>query len=92
MLNCITYHKAMTGSDIARELGVSRQAVSQILRKAVSKVYTGLIEEKVTESPLETVKFMRDWFGVEVEDDIKQFLDMLPSDVLQEVRDEARAM
>lgn len=76
----------MTGSEIARELGVSRQAVSQILKKAIDKVYKGLMNENITESPLQTVMFMRDWFGVEAKEDIKQFIDLLPREVYKEVK------
>jgi predicted transcriptional regulator len=80
----------MSGSEIARELGISRQAVSQALKRAMGKTYRGLLEQKITESPTETVLFMREWFGVLDEEDIEQFFDLFPKDVQEEIREHAR--
>lgn len=90
MVGNVEYVAAKTGSEIARELDISRQAVSQSLKRAISKVYKGLMENKVTETPTETVMFMRDWFGVEDEEDIKQFFDLFTSDIQDEIRNHAR--
>lgn len=86
MVEGVTYVKAYSGADIARTLGISRQAVSQVLKRAIRKVYRGLLDEGITESPTKTLLFMRDWFGVETEDDIKQFLNILPKSIKQEVQ------
>lgn len=88
MVEGITYVKAMSGSEIARSCGITRQAVSQVLKRAITKVYRGLMDEGVTNSPVKTLIFMRDWFGVESEDDIKQFLSILPASIRKEVKED----
>jgi transcriptional regulator len=82
--------RAKTGSEIARELNISRQAVSQTLKRAVTKIYKGLLEEGLTESPTETIMFMRDWFGVTDEEDLQQFFDMFPKSIRDEIKEHAR--
>lgn len=82
--------KAKTGSEIARELDISRQAVSQTLKRAVTKIYNGLQEEGITESPTETILFMQSWLGVTDEEDIQQFYDMFPKSIRDEIKEHAR--
>ena len=82
--------RAMSGSEIARELGCSRQAVSQTLKRAVTKLYEGLQEQGITESPTETVMFMRDWLGVTDEEVIQQFFDMFPKNIREQIKLDAR--
>lgn len=82
--------RAKTGSEIARELDISRQAVSQTLKRAVTKIYRGLLENEVTDNPTETILFMRDWFNITDEEDIQQFYDMFPKDIREEIKEHAR--
>ena len=82
--------RAKTGSEIARELNISRQAVSQTLKRAVTKIYNGLQEDGITESPMETILYMRDWFGITDEEDIQQFYDMFPKSIRDEIKEHAR--
>jgi predicted transcriptional regulator len=88
MVEGINYVKAMSGSEIASELGITRQAVSQVLKRAIGKVYRGLLDGGVTESPTKTLLLMRDWFGIETEDDIKQFLNLIPANIRKEIKDD----
>lgn len=90
MMENIEYVQAKTSSQIARELNISRQAVSQSLKRTVVKVYYGLQEEKITTNPTETIMFMRDWFGIEDEDDIQQFYDLLSMDIRDDIKAHAR--
>ena len=90
MLNNIDYERAMSGSEISRSLGITRQAVSQALKRAMGKTYTGLLAEKITENPTETVLFMREWFGILDEEDIEQFFDLFPKEIQDEIRAHAR--
>ena len=86
MVDNVDYVRAKTGSEIARELGISRQAVSQSLKRALTKMYTGLINEGVTSSPIETIMYLRDWLGVTDEEDIQQFYDMFPKNIKDDIR------
>lgn len=88
MLRNITYTRAKSSSDIAREMGITRQAVSQSLKRAITKVYNGLQTEGITDSPAKTLIFMREWFGIEDEDDIKQFITLLPPKIRREVKED----
>lgn len=90
MLNNIDYGRAMSGSEISRKLGITRQAVSQALKRAMEKTYYGLLDRKITENPTETVLFMRDWFGIIDDEDIEQFFDLFPKDIQDEIRAHAR--
>ena len=82
--------RAKTGSEIARELNISRQAVSQTLKRAVTKIYKGLQEEGITENPTETILFMRERFGITDEEDLQQFFDMFPKSIRDEIKEHAR--
>jgi len=82
--------KACTGSEIARTLGISRQAVSQTLKRSVTKIYKGLQDEGITTSPMETILYMRDWFNITDEEDLQQFYDMFPKTIRDEIKEHAR--
>lgn len=82
--------RAKSGSEIARELGTSRQAVSQTLKRAVTKLYNGLQEEGITDSPTDTIMFMREYLGIQDEEDIQQFFDMFPKNIRDEIKLDAR--
>ena len=82
--------RAKTGSEIARELNISRQAVSQTLKRSVTKIYNGLLAEGITDNPTETILFMREWFGVTDEEDLQQFYDMFPKTIREDIKEHAR--
>lgn len=88
MIDSVEYKKAMSGSEIARELGITRQAVSQTLKRTMGKVYTNLLKENITENPTETVFFMRDWLGVEDEEDIEMFFSLFPLKIRSEIKED----
>lgn len=90
MLSDINYLKARTGSEISRELDISRQAVSQSLKRAIIKVYEGLLIEEICDTPTESLMFMREWFGVQDDEDIQQFYDLFPKYIKDEIMNDAR--
>jgi DNA-binding transcriptional ArsR family regulator len=90
MLESVKYERAMSGSEISRTLGITRQAVSQALRRGMEKVYYNLLESGLTETPTETVMFMREWFGVMDDEDINQFFDLLSKEIQDEIRNDER--
>lgn len=81
---------AMTGSEIARELGISRQGVSQALKRAMGKMYNNMLKHKITSNPTETVLAMQEWLGITNEDDIKDFFNLFPKAVQDEIKDHAK--
>jgi len=90
MVDNINYVQSMSGSEIARELGISRQAVSQLLKRSISKVYNGILEKGLTDTPTETAMFMMDWFGIEDEEDIQQFYDLFSVEIQDKIRRDAK--
>ena len=90
MLENIEYIKAKTGSEIARELNISRQAVSQSLKRAIIKTYEGLLVENICDTPTEAIMFMRDWFGVDDDEDLQQFYDLFPKYIKDDILVDAR--
>lgn len=90
MLNGIKYHRAFTGSEIAREMGITRQAVSQSLKRGVTKMYYGLQEHGVTKTPTETIMHMRDYLGISDQEDIEQFFELFPKKIRDEIKEDAR--
>lgn len=71
----------MTGQEIAEELGITRQAVSKILQKAVTKVYN-----KLTGDPNERLLTMIRMFDINDEKDIKSLYKLLPKDAKEFVK------
>jgi len=90
MFNDVEYVQAKTGSEISRELNVSRQAVSQILKRAIVKVYENLLFENICDTPTDAILYMRNWFGVEEEEDIQQFYDLFPKRIKDEILNDSR--
>lgn len=82
--------RSKTGSEIARELNISRQSVSQTLKRAVTKIYKGLIEDGITDNPTQTIFFMSDWLNITDEEDLSQFYDMFPKSIRDEIKEHAR--
>jgi DNA-binding transcriptional regulator LsrR (DeoR family) len=79
--------REMTGAEIAKELGISRQAVSNTLKRAMKKVY---IEAKKLEnwSPFEAAVAISQMFGQDA--DLNKFFRLFPPDVRKEIEKDAR--
>ena len=78
------------GSMIATELGCTRQAVSNILKRAMKKFYieAGKIDE--TWGPFDRSVSMMKMFNVDHNaDDIKKFYTLFPPDVRKEIEQDA---
>lgn len=90
MMESVDYSQAKTGSEIARELNISRQAVSQLIKRAISKIYDGLLNEHVCDSPVDAILFMRKWFGINDDEDIQQFYDLFPPRIKEEILNDSR--
>ena len=79
---------AKTGAEIAKELGISRQAVSQTLKRAMAKVY---VETKKVEKgwgPFEVAAAMSIMFNVD-EVEMSKFFKLFPPKIRKEIEDDA---
>ena len=83
------YERAMTGSEIARDMGISRQAVSQTLKRAMGKMYRGVMDNGLEETPTEAVLFLQKFLNVTDEEDIQQFFELFPTDIQNEIKEDA---
>lgn len=81
---------AKSGAEIARELGISRQSVSQALKRGVKKMYLSLINHPNVEGPWDVVRGMVEFFGIDEETDLQQFIRLFPPDIQKEIQEDAR--
>jgi predicted DNA-binding protein YlxM (UPF0122 family) len=74
------------GTEIARELGVTRQAVSNTLKRAMSKFYKEVKKMDKDMDPFEVSCSMLHMLGVgnNVED-IRKFYNLFPPDIRNEI-------
>lgn len=79
---------SMSGAEIAKELGISRQAVSNTLKRAMKKVYieTRKIDKS---SPFEAAVIMSQIFD-QGDQDIKKFFKLFPPDIRKEIEADAK--
>lgn len=78
----------MSGADIAKELGISRQAVSNTLKRAMKKVYA---EARKLEkwSPFEAAVALAVMFGQQ-DNELNKFFKLFPPDVRKEIEADAK--
>ncbi len=82
----------MTGSEIADELGISRQAVSQSLKKSMKKIYRQVKKLDLADNPFEIVLVMMDVLNVNraAKQDVEEFYCLFPKDLQREIRKNAK--
>jgi predicted transcriptional regulator len=81
----------MTGAEIARNMGITRQAVSMTLKIAMEKVYYNVQDLGLAENPVDAVLYMREWFNITNTEEIRDFFQLFPKPIQEEIRDYARA-
>lgn len=81
----------MTGAEIAKQLGITRQAVSSALKNSLRKIYYKLQEKEPLWSPFDIVIAMMLMLNADTggDDDVKQFFNLLPADIRKVVREDA---
>lgn len=83
--------KPMTGAEIGKELGISRQAVSNNLKRAMTKVYDEVKRSEPSWGPFETAVAMSQMFGVEQDspEELKKFFKLFPPKIRKEIEADA---
>lgn len=85
------YYPAMSCAEIGEELDITRQAVSQTLKRAVKKVYNNVINLEDSEgSPWVAFNIMSNFFGVSDQKDVNMFMTMLPKKVQKDILSDAK--
>lgn len=84
--------KGMTGSEIARELDITRQAVSQTLKSGIRKLYHEILRQKIADTPFDAICAMMYAFDIHKapQEEITDFIFLLPNDIRREVEKDAR--
>jgi hypothetical protein len=80
--------ETMTGREIAKELGVTPQYVSNTLKSGLRKFYNAVKSEDSSLSPFKIAIILMEMLNVE-DTDVKQFFRMLPPDIRKEVEADA---
>jgi hypothetical protein len=75
--------------DVARQLGMSRHAVTQTLRTTIRKIYKDIRKETKADS-IQIMCVLADLFNVKDEKEYRQFFNLFPKDAKGEVYDTAR--
>jgi len=85
------FERPMTGAQIARELGITRQAVSNNLKRAISKVYAEVKKSESSWGPFEAAVAMSQMFGVEQDspEELKKFFKLFPPKLRKEIEADA---
>lgn len=77
-----------TGAEIAKELGITRQAVSNTLKRAMAKVYAETRKLEKGWTPFEVAAAMSIIFNVE-EIEIAKFFKLFPPKIRKEIENDA---
>lgn len=85
-------NKPMTGSEIARELNITRQAVSQTLKSGVRKMYNEILKQDFADTPFDALVAMMYGFNLHEasHEEIVDFFFLLPNDIRREIKKDAR--
>jgi predicted transcriptional regulator len=84
--------RAISGSEIANELGITRQAVSQTLKSSMKKCYKSILKHKFAESPYDAAVALMIFLKVDHGDDqdVKEFFGLFPKEIQKEIYDDAK--
>ena len=87
----LIYNQPMNGSQIAKELGISRQAVSFALRKAIVKMYKEVLRRGYADSPFDAIYSLMVMLGLNDGNvtDIQEFVELFPNDIQNDFKTDA---
>lgn len=85
------YNTPMNGAEIARELGISRQAVSYSLRKSMNKMYHYVMSNDMANTPFDAILVLMSVLGVSNScvSDIEKFLKLFDKSIVNQVKADA---
>ena len=78
----------MTYQEIGDEMNITKQAVSQLVKKAVNKTYRTIANGKYVDSPFEAVKAMTLFFNIDNHKDFTQMYKILDDSIIQEIEND----
>jgi predicted transcriptional regulator len=84
--------RSMTGEDIAKELGITRMAVSQSLKRALKKIYNLLKKNNRHYDSFEIAVTISQILQVSIDSDseMKKFFNLFPDKIKKEIKKDAK--
>jgi len=81
----------LNGTEIGKKLGISKQAVSFALRKAMNKMYYEVIKQGYAETPFEAIMTLMEMLSVNngSVNDMKDFISLFKEEIQKEVKEDA---
>ena len=76
----------MTYQEIGDDLDITKQAVSQLVKRAVNKTYKTIVNSKFVDSPFEAIKVMTVFFNIDNHKDFMQMFKILDNVTIQEIQ------
>ena len=81
--------ESMTGAEIAKELGITRQAVSNTLKRAMKKMFISMKKDNPDMSDFDVAVSLQVGLGVD-DVDVKKFFKLFPPDVRKKIEASAQ--
>lgn len=80
--------KIMTGSEVARELNVSRQTVSDATKRGLGKMFKSVMARGIADDPFEAMIVLMEVCNVSTGTmkDVTQFVSLFPKDIQDRVK------
>ena len=91
-MDCVIFETGehMSGADIARELNITRSAVSQSLRRSIKRIYSYIKNRNNGLSTIEVMSIMANMFNVKTNSQYKKFFNLFPINIKGEFYAEAK--
>jgi len=83
--------ESMTGAEIAKDLGITRQAVSNTLKRAMKKMFIAMKKENPDQSDFDVAVSLQIGLGVD-DVDVKKFFKLFPPDIRKKIESSAKNM
>ncbi len=83
--------ECMDGSEIANHFGVTRQNISQTLKRALAKFYKKVGELNPELTPFQRALTMMEMFNIVDKEDVTKFFHLFPPKIKEEITNDAIA-
>lgn len=80
----------LIASDIARQEGLTRAAISQRLKRALTKIYNQTLKSKIAQSPFEAFETLVGMFDLTNESDSAELFRAMPYNLQEQIQQDAR--
>ncbi|MDY0215255.1 MAG: hypothetical protein RBS24_07080 [Bacilli bacterium] len=73
--------------DVASDMNVTKQYISQIVKSGLGNLYFGMKRKCPDLTPFEIVESLRAFFGCDCSEDVERFFNQFPNKVKNEVKE-----